>query len=399
MYAKQRLKRFLAVITIFCAVFCGFSYGALADTEIKVYVNGEKLSFDAEPRIYGGRTLVPLRGVFSALGAKVDWDEQIKAVKAVRGSTEIELIPGQSSISVNGANHLIDAPAVIENGRTLVPLRAVAQAFGCSVIWNGDSRTASIGTGEKIKVHFLYCGQADCEFIELPNGECMLVDSGEAAFGDKLVRYIKSLGYTKIDCIVATHPHADHIGGMAKVLGAFPVGKFYMPERSYTTKTFERMLDALEKNGCETDYIVAGTSFAYGGAEFSAAAPIRLDYNRMNNVSAVLKMKYGSVSVIFCGDAETDSESDILLSGADISADVIKIGHHGSDTSSSEPFLRAVNPKTAVISDGIGNKYGFPSKLVTERLEKLGVQIFRTDLNGDITFESDGYFYGIETER
>ena len=159
------------------------------------------------------------------------------------------------------------------------------------------------------------------------------------------------------------------------------------------------MLDALEKNGCETDYIAAGMSFAYGGAEFFAAAPIRLDYNRMNNVSAVLKMKYGSVSVIFCGDAETDSESDILLSDSDISADVIKIAHHGSDTSSSEPFLRAVNPKIAVISDGIGNKYGFPSKLVTDRLEKLGIQIFRTDLNGDITLESDGYFYGIETER
>ena len=399
MYAKQRLKRFLAVITIFCAVFCGFSYGALADTEIKVYVNGEQLSFDAEPRIYGGRTLVPLRGVFSALGAEVDWDEQNAAVKAVRGSSEIEIIPGENSFSVNGEDIPLDSPAIIENGRTLVPLRAVAQAFGCSVVWNGASRTASISTGERVRVHFLYCGQADCEFIELPNGECMLIDSGEAKFGDKLAEYIKSLGYTKIDCIVATHPHADHIGAMAKVLETFPVGKFYMPERSYTTKTFERMLDALEKNGCEADYIAAGTSFKYGEAEFSAAAPLRLDYSRMNNISAVLKMKYGSVSVIFCGDAETDSESDILLSGADISADVIKIGHHGSDTSSSEPFLRAVNPKAAVISDGIGNKYGFPSNLVTGRLEKLGIEIFRTDLNGDITLETDGYFYGIQTER
>ena len=176
MYVKQSLKRFLAVITIFCAVFCGFSYGALADTEIKVYVNGEQLSFDAEPRIYGGRTLVPLRGVFSALGAEVVWDGQNAAVKAVRGSSKIEIIPGENSFSVNGEDIPLDSPAIIENGRTLVPLRAVAQAFGCSVVWNGASRTASISTGEKVRVHFLYCGQADCEFIELPNGECMLID-------------------------------------------------------------------------------------------------------------------------------------------------------------------------------------------------------------------------------
>lgn len=397
MYAK--LKKYLAVITIFCAVLSGFACGALADTEVKIYVNGERLALDTEPRIYGGRTLVPLRAVFSALGASVEWNDGDRTVRAKKDGSEIVLAPNEKSFSVNGAEQPLDTPAIIENGRTLIPLRAVAQAFGCSVIWNGGERIASVSTGGRVSVHFLYCGQADCAFIELADGRCMLIDSGEASFGDKLVEYIKSLGYTKIDCVLATHPHADHIGGMAKVLGAFTVGKFYMPERSHTTKTFERMLDALEKNGCDTEYISAGTEFELGGAKFKAAAPIRLDYKRINNASAVVRMEYGRNSVLFCGDAEIDSENDILASAADISAEIIKIGHHGSDTSSSEPFLEAVNPQTAVISDGIGNRYGFPSSLVTERLGKLGAEIFRTDLNGDITVEADEYFYGIKTER
>ena len=153
MYAKQRLKRFLAVITIFCAVFCGFSYGALADTEIKVYVNGEKLSFDAEPRIYGGRTLVPLRGVFSALGAKVDWDDDKQTAFGMNANTVVAFQIDNNKMqksSVDGKSETIelDVPAMLVNDRTLVPLRAISESFGNKVDWVDETQTVVI-TSEK----------------------------------------------------------------------------------------------------------------------------------------------------------------------------------------------------------------------------------------------------------
>ncbi len=242
-----------------------------------------------------------------------------------------------------------------------------------------------------LRVHFLDVGQGDSSFVELPDGRCMLVDASEEEYGDKIVSYISGLGYSTIDYVVATHPHSDHIGGMAQVINSFEVGTFCMPEKEHTTKTFEKMLRAVEKNGCDTQFISAGDIIFEGDyLKARVVAPIYDDYEDLNNFSAVIHISYGDTAFLLTGDAEDVSEEEILKSGADISADVLKVGHHGSSSSSIKKFVNAVSPDYAVISCGEDNEYGFPKKSVVNRFKKAGAEVLITWQEGDMVFTSDG---------
>jgi len=396
---KYSFRKIAVSISMFAVIVFVLSYAAYASYEVKILINGENLICRENPVIIEGSTLVPMRDVFEALGAEVKWNDAERSASGLRDGVLVTIFPDSGEVLKNGEKLDIPSGSRIINDRLMIPLRAVAESFGYSVMWNGKDYTVSISDSAPLKTHFLDCGQADCMFIELPDGKCMLIDAGESAFGEGLADFIRSMGYSKIDYVVATHPHSDHIGAMAYILENFVVEEFFMPEVSHNTKTFENMLDALSKNGCKCSYVSAGSVIEDSLYGIYVLAPLKTDYSRMNNYSAVIKLEYKGVSTVFSGDAEIDSEEEMISGGTDIDADVLKIGHHGSATSSMEEYIDAVSPESAIISVGDGNSYGFPSVLVTNRLEKRGIDIWRTDKNGNIRMITDGYIYVIESDK
>ena len=241
-----------------------------------------------------------------------------------------------------------------------------------------------VASDDKIISHYIDVGQGDASLIELSNGEVMLIDAGIASSSQKIIEYIKSLGYDRIDYVIATHPHADHIGGMAEVIKAFDIGTIYMPKAVSTSKTYVKTgkagVSVLQDENLTIDML----------------APNQDKYSSLNNYSIVLKITYGNTSFLYTGDAEELSEKEIT---GDVKADVLKVGHHGSDSSSSDEFLKRVNPKYAIISVGKDNSYDHPSSSTIHKLEKYTNYIYRTDLNGTITVTSDGENIDVKVEK
>lgn len=250
---------------------------------------------------------------------------------------------------------------------------------------------------EVITVHYLDVGQADSIFIELEDNKTMLIDVGELEDSDYIIDYINNLGYNKINFLVATHPHADHIGGMQKVVKNFEVDNVYMPKALTNTKTYENLLKEIDNKNLKIKTAKAGVTIVDDdNLDIDIIAPNSNTYEDLNNYSACIKLTYQNITYLFMGDAETLSENEIKT---DIKADVLKVGHHGSDTSSSISFLKKVNPSYAIISVGEDNSYNHPKKEVLDRLEKVGATIYRTDLNGNIVVKTDGKNIKIETEK
>lgn len=240
---------------------------------------------------------------------------------------------------------------------------------------------------EKITIHFLDVGQGDSAFIELPGGKTMLIDASVSKASDKIVSFISQKGYDKIDYLVATHPHADHIGGMQAVVEAFDIGEIYMPRATTNTKTYENLLLAIADKGMKIKAASAGKTICEG---VEIIAPNSDKYDEMNDYSVVVKITHDNRKFLFMGDAEVLSEKEIMTAGFDVSADVVKVGHHGSGTSSSEAFVKATGAKYAIFSVGEGNSYNHPHHFIVERWEKSGAAVYRTDLSGDIEVVSDG---------
>lgn len=252
-----------------------------------------------------------------------------------------------------------------------------------------------------LKVHFIDVGQGDAILIQTPGPTpCVfLIDAGDAAAGPKIVSYLREQGVTAIDWLIATHPHADHIGGMVTVIKAFPVRNVSMPRATHTTKTYEDLLLAIKEKGLLITTARAGQPLLTAlNLNALFIAPRDTSYEHLNDFSAVLKISYENTCFLFTGDAEAKSETEMLLA-SDVSpkADVLKVAHHGGKTSTSAQFLEAVAPKYAVISVGAGNSYGHPSKEVLDRLEKAKVTVFRTDLHGTVVVTSDGKSITVST--
>ncbi len=241
---------------------------------------------------------------------------------------------------------------------------------------------------DEMKVHFIDVDQGDSTFIELPNGEAMLIDAGETDQADKVVTYIYSQGYDTIDYVVATHAHSDHIGGLPVVLDSFNIENFYMTSAVATTSIYEDMLNAVDESGAAVHDVMAG-DVIYNEANLliEVVAPKEIDYDEQNNNSVVIKLTYGDDKFLFTGDAEKSEEDGIWTN---IKCDVLKVGHHGSDSSSSSNFLKKVEPSYAVISCGLHNSYGHPTDDVLKRFDDRNIDVYRTDLQGTIVFTSDG---------
>lgn len=266
----------------------------------------------------------------------------------------------------------------------------------------GGAPAVTVAQGE-LAVHYVDVGQGDCEIIKTAD-RTVLIDCGEERYADSVIAYIKSLGTRRLDYVIATHPHDDHIGGMAKILDAFQVGMIIMPRLPSnmvpTTKSFENMLDTIERKNIDAVYAKPGDEYGVGaGGVLKLLSPLHNDYNGLNNFSVACRLSHGENSFIFCGDIERASESDILNNGEYIGSDVLKVAHHGSTSSSTPAFLRRVSPRYAVIEVGQDNAYGHPTETVLERLDDVGAEVFCTSEYGDIVFVSDGMVLSIYTEK
>jgi competence protein ComEC len=218
----------------------------------------------------------------------------------------------------------------------------------------------------------------------------MLIDAGTNASTTTLLNDIRSLGITRFDVVIATHPHEDHVGGLDAVINQFDVGTIYMPKVAATTKTFTDVLTVIKNKGLTVTTPISGTTFSFGPAQCTILAPNGQSHTETNDYSIVVKLAYGTTSFLFTGDAQVESEKEMLAKGYDLKSDVLKVGHHGSTSSTSAEFLKAVAPWWAVISVGTGNDYGHPHKVTLDKLAGVGVKVYRTDLNGTVTIVSDG---------
>lgn len=249
-------------------------------------------------------------------------------------------------------------------------------------------------------VDYIDVGQGDSILIR--QGEhAMLIDGGTSECKDDLLEYLKSKNITKFDYIIGTHPHEDHIGSLDDVVNEFSFDIILFPDVSsarVTTKTFENLVLAVANKNMKFTTPISGKEYSLGEAKFTILAPSSTNYQSLNNYSVVIKLNYGENSFMFTGDAETLSETEILNSYDDLHADVLKLGHHGSTTSSSKKFLNAVSPKYAVISVGKDNVYNHPTKTTMDKMLELNLPVYRTDELGTIECVSDGKNITFNTE-
>lgn len=262
--------------------------------------------------------------------------------------------------------------------------------IGCNLFARDSNNNNQIEPNKMI-VHYIDVGQGDSILIQV-NNKNILIDAGPKSDKKKLLNYLSALNLDKLDYVIATHPHEDHIGNMADVINDYNVLAFYAPKVQSTTKTFEKMVEALKSKNLKINVIKKGTDSINLGenTKVTVFSPTKDSYENLNNYSPVIKIEYGKTSFLFTGDAEKDIEKEILSTNEDISADIIKVGHHGSSTSTTKDFLNKVNPSIGVISVGEDNTYNHPNDDTINHLNENKVTIYRTDKDGTVILSSDG---------
>ena len=256
--------------------------------------------------------------------------------------------------------------------------------FGCG---NNAARN-----GEGIlRVHYLDVGQSDCAFVEFSDDFTMLVDASDSEHAELVCDYIRALGHSDIDVIVLTHPHSDHVGGAETIIDEFETGVIYMTDISAYSAEYESLCSLIEKEQISVIEVERGVLFELGQAMCSFISPSKNDsYEGENDMSAVLRIEYGERAFLFMGDCEEDAENGILDSKSKVKADVVKVGHHGSNSSSTQKFIKATGAGYAVISCGADNDYGHPSVYAVDRWQSAGARVFRTDINSTVAAVTDG---------
>ncbi len=258
-------------------------------------------------------------------------------------------------------------------------------------------QTTDIADNTDFAVHFIDVGQGDAALI-LCDNKSMLIDGGKAQVSDIIYTYLKKQNITHLDYLVCSHADADHVGGLSGALSAVSVDTVYAPKTEADTKTYQNFKRKVQEQNLEIQHPEHGSSFDFGSSTVKVLAPVYEDENDRNNSSIVLKIIYGSTSFLFTGDAEDKSEKAMIEQGYDLSADVLKVSHHGSAGATSYRFLREVLPEYAIISVG-KNNYGHPTEKVLSLLRDAETKVYRTDLQGDIIVRSDGSNVSVDVSR
>ncbi|MDU6038182.1 ComEC/Rec2 family competence protein [Clostridium butyricum] len=240
-------------------------------------------------------------------------------------------------------------------------------------------------------VHYINVDQGDAILIQV-NNKNLLIDSGPKSHKKQLVKFLNDLNISKLDYVIATHPHEDHIGNMNTVLNSYKVQSFYAPKVYSYTKSFEQMIDSLKSNNLKINPIKRGCNTINLGFQTNVEvfSPINDTYDNENNYSPVIKISFGNNSFLFTGDAEKEIEDKLILLNDDLKADILKVSHHGSSSSTSDSFLNRVSPKYAIISVGKNNIYDHPNDTIISKLNTYKINILRTDIQNNITLISDG---------
>lgn len=282
--------------------------------------------------------------------------------------------------------------------RLLCVLSALTLAlFICSCARSQASLPA--GNAEaKLTVHFIDVGQGDCTLLE-SDDEFVLIDAGERDYGNAVLRYIGNRGADELKYMIATHPHSDHIGGLRTVLNGVDTENFITVSCDCETYTWEKLLRAVDQNHVNYIEAEAGKTYSFGEASFTIMGPLSTDYESYNNLSVVTKVTCGDISFLITGDAERGSEYEMVDAGEDLSADVLRCGHHGSSDASSDKLLKVVNPAFAVASCGVYNDYGHPHIETVAKLKAMGCPLLRTDQMGTIVAYTDGRSLRFEAEK
>lgn len=253
------------------------------------------------------------------------------------------------------------------------------------------TQDSKVPKDSKLMISYIDVGQGDAAYIKV-NGNDILIDAGPRSNSKELLEQLKAKNIDDFELVIATHPHEDHIGGMVDVFKEYEVKAFYSPKITHTTKTYENLVKAVKDEGLKTKELKGGMVIDLGeGAKFEVFTPQKSEYEELNDYSPIMKLSFGDTSYLFTGDAEKLAEEEALAKyKTSLDSDVIKFGHHGSSSSSSNAFIEAVSPKYGIISCAKDNKYGHPHRETLDIIKKYNIKTFRTDTDGEIILTSDG---------
>src|SRR5665648_249462 len=393
------MKKLLSIILSITLIL---SSSATALATVSVSINNAPVAFTSQsgaPFIdQANRTQVPLRATMETFGCNVSWESETNTAKVSKDGTTVEVMIGQNYILKNNTKIAIDSAAIIKDGRTYLPIRAVLESFGANVSWNNTSQTVMVSSinGKVMTIHYLDVGQGDSIFIDYGNYE-VLIDAGTAGYGAKVVNYIRPYIDGDLELVICTHIHADHIGGIPAVLAAFNVEMVIDSGEVGTTATWRNYMAAVDKEGC-TFLVDKDMQIDIGENAWLNIYDIVDGDSDSNNNSVVAELDYSGFSALFTGDLDSKYES-IVAERVGKKVDVFKAGHHGSNTANSQALLNIIIPSLVIISYGDGNTYGHPHQEPLIRFKSIGALVLGTAISGDITVSTSGQGYNITTSN